>query len=303
LEDLFDYHFENLVKTSGGVKEISSVNLVIGEEYKRSELHDAFGGNRQGGISTCANHDIIFIFSGNSGEQYGYSDTWEGDYYFYTGEGRYGDMEFKRGNAAIRDHESNGKRLLLMQSTRPTYVKYIADLACVDYNYFETRDFNGANRKAIRFTLERATDAGISAVSKARSSYPYKRPTKTERTGLVTSRVGQGWYRRALLSKFGGKCAVTGLDLEEVLIASHIVPWRASSEDERLDPNNGILLSPTYDALFDKHLISFSDDGNILVSSSLTAEQRIAAGINTNEKIKINEGMKAYLSRHRAELR
>ena len=89
------------------------MELVIGEEYKRSALHDAFGGNRQGGIATCANHDITFIFSGESGEQYGYSDAWEGNYYFYTGEGRYGDMEFTRGNAAIRDHETNGKRLLL----------------------------------------------------------------------------------------------------------------------------------------------------------------------------------------------
>ena len=50
------------------------MELVIGEEYKRSALHDAFGGNRQGGIATCANHDITFVFSGESGEQYGYSD-------------------------------------------------------------------------------------------------------------------------------------------------------------------------------------------------------------------------------------
>ena len=92
------------------------MELVIGEEYKRSALHDAFGGNRQGGIATCANHNITFVFSGESGEQYGYSDGWEGSYYFYTGEGRYGDMEFTRGNAAIRDHESNGKRLLLISS-------------------------------------------------------------------------------------------------------------------------------------------------------------------------------------------
>lgn len=279
------------------------MNLIIGEEYKRSALHDAFGGNRQGGIATCANHDIIFIFSSESGEQYGYSDRWEGDYYLYTGEGQYGDMKFTRGNAAIRDHETSGKRLLLMQTTRSTYVEYVANLVFVDYNYFDTHDRNGSNRRAIRFTLERAGEASEPAANKPSTPYPYKRPNTTERTGLVTSRVGQGWYRRELLHKFGGRCAVTGLDLEELLIASHIVPWRHSTDEEKLDPNNGILLSPAFDACFDKHLISFSDDGDILLSPSLTSKQRAAIGISGNESIEVSEGMKVYLSRHRAELR
>jgi predicted restriction endonuclease len=79
----------------------------------------------------------------------------------------------------------------------------------------------------------------------------------------VTSRVGQGYYRQKLIKKFNGKCAVTKNDVEEILIANHIVPWRHSSDEERLDPDNGILLSPLYDALFDKHMITFGDDGSI----------------------------------------
>ena len=123
---------------------------------------------------------------------------------------------------------------------------------------------------------------------------PHTKPTTTERKGLVTSRVGQGYYRRQIRQRFAGKCAVTGANSEELLIASHIVPWRDSNDSERLEVNNGILLSPNYDALFDRHLISFSDDGQIIMSESLQKELRTSLGISGHEKIKVFEGMKAY---------
>lgn len=85
----------------------------------------------------------------------------------------------------------------------------------------------------------------------------YKPPATTEREGLVVSRVGQGYFRNQLIDKFDYKCAVTGSGVKTVLIASHIVPWREATDAERLDVNNGILLSLLYDALFDTHLISF----------------------------------------------
>ena len=98
------------------------MQIEVGKEYKRSQLHDAFGGNRQGGIASCAKVDIVFLFTGETGEQYGYSDGWDDEYFMYTGEGQAGDMVFARGNAAVRDHEQNGKRLILMQTTQPTFV-------------------------------------------------------------------------------------------------------------------------------------------------------------------------------------
>ena len=65
------------------------MELTPGQEYKRTELHDHFGGSRQSGISTPADNDLIFIFTGETGEQYGYEDGWQGDGYFhYTGEGQ-----------------------------------------------------------------------------------------------------------------------------------------------------------------------------------------------------------------------
>ena len=102
--------------------------------------------------------------------------------------------------------------------------------------------------------------------------------------------------------KFCGKCAVTGNDLEEILIASHIVPWRDSSDEERLDPDNGILLYPLYDALFDKHIITFSDDGSMEVSEQFI-ERLNSLDIDTNLKIVVSEGMTKYLARHRDQFR
>src|SRR5690606_28985723 len=99
--------------------------------------------------------------------------------------------------------------------------------------------------------------------------YGFRLPNVTERQGLVTSRVGQGAYRKRILHRWDYQCAVTGFEKLEVLIASHIVPWAEASHEERLDVNNGILLSPTYDALFDRHLISFDDRGRILLSDGI----------------------------------
>jgi 5-methylcytosine-specific restriction protein A len=77
--------------------------------YKRRELHDQYGGQRQGGISTPASHPFVFLFTGSTGEQHGYEDGWKGQEFFYYGEGQTGDMALIRGNKAISEAESRGK--------------------------------------------------------------------------------------------------------------------------------------------------------------------------------------------------
>ena len=65
------------------------MNFIKNKLYNRRQLHDQYGGNRQNGISNCKGHPIIFIFTGSSGEQYGYEDGWDSEGYFrYTGEGQ-----------------------------------------------------------------------------------------------------------------------------------------------------------------------------------------------------------------------
>lgn len=280
------------------------MELKLNQEYKRSELHDIFGGSRQSGISPSAQTNIIFIFSAGAGEQYGYYDGWRDDgRFYYTGEGQLGDQQFERGNLALLKHSKNNKRVLLMMETKRSHVKYTSELVCVDYLFDQSHDKEGCNRRTIVFIFEELDSNKIPEDHSLRGFKKHKKPTNTERAGMVMSRVGQGWYRQALLEKFKHRCAVTGLDMPEILIASHIVPWRSSSESERLDEDNGILLSPHYDALFDKHLISFEDDGNILISSKLSSEQILALGISCYCKIHVTEGMKSYLQRHRVEFR
>jgi len=128
----------------------------------------------------------------------------------------------------------------------------------------------------------------------------YKKPSKTERKGLVTSRVGQGWYRREILNRWGNMCSVTKCELSKVLISSHIVPWSESNDEEKLDVGNGILLSPNLDSLFDKHMISFKDSGDIIISRSLKTKDLETLGINKDMKLrKVYEDMKPYLKIHR----
>ncbi len=87
----------------------------IGEVYnRRQDIHERFGGQNQGGISTPQDHPFIFIFTGNEGKDYGYKDGWQEDgVFYYTGEGQKSDQTFTRGNKAIHEHRTNGKDLLL----------------------------------------------------------------------------------------------------------------------------------------------------------------------------------------------
>lgn len=92
--------------------------------------------------------------------------------------------------------------------------------------------------------------------------------TETEKLQLVQARRGQGKFRAAVLA-IEPRCRVTHVALPELLRASHIKPWRDSDNRERLDGNNGLMLAPHVDLLFDRGLISFSDTGELLVSPRL----------------------------------
>ena len=128
------------------------------------------------------------------------------------------------------------------------------------------------------------------------------KPSETERVAKVTQRVGQEYHRQQMIKRWEGKCPVTGCSILTILKSSHIVPWSESNNDERLDVNNGILLSPNVDALFDRHLPSFEDDGSMILSDKVTELEVLALGIDTIAKIPIKEGMKSYLKRHRERL-
>lgn len=102
--------------------------------------------------------------------------------------------------------------------------------------------------------------------------------TTTERQAVVKSRIGQGLFRDRLIKLWGG-CAITGITKLSVLRASHAKPWRDSTNKERLDPHNGLLLIPNLDHLFDRHLIGFEQEGNICISPALSEEEQRTLGV------------------------
>jgi len=99
--------------------------------YRRRELHEKFGGQRQGGISTPAKAPFILLITGESGKPHGYSDEWTNDGTFlYTGEGQRGDMSFVGGNRAIRDHQKNGKALQVFEQDKKDkrFLRYLGEM-------------------------------------------------------------------------------------------------------------------------------------------------------------------------------
>ncbi|HMG76424.1 MAG TPA: HNH endonuclease [Pyrinomonadaceae bacterium] len=123
--------------------------------------------------------------------------------------------------------------------------------------------------------------------------------TPTEKDALVKSRRGQGKFREAILS-YWGNCAVSDCCELTLLRASHIKPWKDSTNAERLDGNNGLLLNPNLDAACDKGLITFGDDGKIILSPVFSADDRRALGINSMLRLrKITAAHTSYLRHHR----
>lgn len=126
----------------------------------------------------------------------------------------------------------------------------------------------------------------------------HKFKDETEKKIVVKSRVGQGLFKRKLLSK-SCKCEICGLNIRNLLIASHCKPWVKASNKERLDVNNGLLLCPTHDALFDKGLITFNNDGEILISKEIAKSQYNLLNINDNIRLEFRSEQIPYIKYHR----
>lgn len=120
----------------------------------------------------------------------------------------------------------------------------------------------------------------------------------TSRISETTLRVGQDIFRDRLLDYWGG-CAVTGCDVSQILIASHIVPWSEASDLERLDVYNGLPLTPNLDRLFDQYFISFDENGLLHTASSLSKASLATLGIVPGMKLrKMVPEHVPYLTKH-----
>lgn len=124
----------------------------------------------------------------------------------------------------------------------------------------------------------------------------------TERQAVTNARIGQGMFRQRLLEMWEG-CAVTDVRLPNVLRASHIKPWRFSTNAERLNPYNGLLLLPQYDQLFDEGLISFDGSGVLMRSRAIERIDPRKLGIEVNDRLRsLSKRHLAFLDYHRTEV-
>lgn len=125
----------------------------------------------------------------------------------------------------------------------------------------------------------------------------------TEKKAIINSRRGQGIFRERVM-QIEKICRISDIDDPRFLIASHIKPWRDSSNLERLDGENGLLLSPNIDKLFDHNFISFQENGDLIISDLVSPTLRKKFGLNGIKNVgPFSQKQKIYLTFHFSRLK
>jgi hypothetical protein len=163
--------------------------------------------------------------------------------------------------------------------------------------------FEFASLTALHAALDRVYKLGVSLPDAPLARFrtqTARLPQRTEAERLVVQRIGQDIFRAALIDYWCGRCPITGITDPALLRASHIVPWADCDDAQRLDVHNGLLLSVLWDAAFDSGLVSFADDGTVLVSPDLSAAARTALGVESEPRLSnLRDAHRANLAAHR----
>ncbi|BFO68107.1 HNH endonuclease [Chryseobacterium sp. KCF3-3] len=184
-------------------------------------------------------------------------------------------------------------------------IRNLEDLLILKDEYFSNDEFFQKNKRGNRMysrswdlyiefflTNEEKIDDTINQI------HNDKTLSNLEKESIILSRIGQGKFREELIELWKG-CAISKFEDSKFLIASHIKPWKKSTNQEKIDKYNGLLLLPTYDKLFDLGYISFDDNGKIIISKLLNNFDKL--NIDNNIIIDIKNNNKKYLKYHREE--
>lgn len=245
---------------------VSFDNLQVGKEYERPFLADLWGYRSYQAISrgvvtpSGTNFIILFVTKNKQQALTQYNDYIDGGVLHWEGEQKH------TSDARIVDAHKNGDSIHL----------FYRDVHHSPFVYFgrvflEKHQINRSVPSTFIFSMEmegRYNDPIDDIESHKRE---YSLLDSTERESIIKSRIGQGIFRERLI-KFWGSCSVTGLSNLSLLRASHIKPWRNCSNQERLDPMNGLLLHPTFDQLFDTGLVTFESNGKTRISNRLSVD-------------------------------
>lgn len=159
-------------------------------------------------------------------------------------------------------------------------------------------DFRAGLRKFLAFVNDSMVDREKGVLAEIRAIEDSEALSQTEKEAILKARIGQGRFRQNLIEYWGG-CAVTGYENKEILIASHIKPWRDADNNERLDKFNGLLLLPNLDKLFDMGYMTFLPNGKAVYSERLSQNDKLLLGVKEGDALlRVDERHKNYLKYH-----
>ncbi len=264
--------------------------LEIGDRYTRPQLAELWGYRGYQalakGVVTPSGHNVILLFVTHikQGFQTQFRDYISGDYLYWEGESRHGNDD-----RVARAHERGEEIHLFYRDIHHSAFQYRGPL--------ELRRFIPHRDRPSEFTFRIVHDLG--PADDVELHYEELDDLEaTERDAVVRARIGQGEFRDGLLQLWDG-CAVTGISEPAVLRASHIKPWRRSTNAERLNPFNGLLLVAQYDLLFDRGFITFRSDGTIVLSEVIIRLPTKLLGIVDSAKLRrVERDHVPYLEYH-----
>jgi len=266
---------------------IDFTNIILGKEYDRPTLAKMWGYQTfhaiSRGVITPQGKSVIILFITKEKQETltQYEDHIDKDILFWEGE---------------KEHRSDG-RIISRK-----------DLIHVFYSERHHSNFTYQGRADLKFYKiysDRPSKFSFQLIDKAISDETLVEEVKhsyslslTEKEAIIKSRRGQGIYRTKAIELWR-TCSVTGFSKKNILVASHIKPWKISSNEERLSPNNSLLLIPTLDKLFDKGYVGFEPDGRILLSSKIDGRDWTRIGLSDAMRLReVPAEVKTYLDYH-----
>lgn len=297
----------------GGYSMAMTRLLAINEVVNNQQLCEVFLCAPQGGMRKSNRTNTLTLISDKTKL---YDDKVVDDIYHYTGMGQSGDQKMSGQNLTLAESGGNGVEIHFFEVMKPREYTYRGQVELAGEPYRgQQKDQDGRQRLVWIFPL-RLMDhkAKFTKPSSATNDKQELKEelkgiqqvenlpiTQTEKERLIKARIGQGKFKKLLIER-ECKCALCGVTDPRVLIASHIKPWRASTNEERLDVNNGLLLCPNHDALLDKQLISFDVQGKIVISQTLDEAARIFMNVNEGLRVELTEKQLGYMEYHHQNL-
>ena len=273
---------------------VSFEKLKIGQEYERPYLADIWGYKGFQAISrgvvtpSGTNFIVLFVTKQKQEALTQYSDYLDGDLLHWEGE---------------QKHSSDG-RVINAESANDEIHLFYRDIHHTPFVYYgrihliKHRLLNESPSQFVFSVGHKFQDPNIFDDIESHQ-IEYKSLDQTEKDSIIKSRIGQGLFRDGVVELWGS-CSVTGIGNLSLLRASHIKPWRDSSNQERLDPMNGLLLQPTLDHLFDSGFITFDVSGKVTFSTELSEDDIEKLGLESEFKLrKTPKILMNYMKYHR----